>query len=119
MSINIMILKSFLGKENPILLRIRETPFKAMINFGEIRLPKDAIKIKDFNGLEKEYDCIIDGLDDKGAYIFIKPRFVKDLKMLCSEEKEHLERLKDWYVIHGAHLIKYLLRGDSDEGKKE
>jgi len=110
MSVNIKILGAFTGKQSPILLKIKGSIHKALINFAEIRIPKDAIKIMSFKGLEDEYNCIIKGIDDDGAYIFIMPRFVKDVKMLCSSDPEQTRMLKEWYEMYGANLIKYLLK---------
>ncbi|HDM78614.1 MAG TPA: hypothetical protein ENG51_19450, partial [Deltaproteobacteria bacterium] len=62
MTVNIRVIKSFLGIDNTQLLNVRGTPYKAAVTFAEIRIPKSAIVIdpKNFSQLEEEHKCTIE-----------------------------------------------------------
>jgi len=105
------IIQSFTGKRNPTLIRIRGSVLKGLIDFAEIRIPKAAIKARDFGEIEDKYNCTIKGLDDDSYFIFITPKFIKDMKILCSEDEKLTKMLIDWYFDYGISLVKHLLKG--------
>lgn len=114
MSVNIKVLKAFLGKENPVAITIKGTVYKAIIDFGEIKLPKSAVVVKDFKSLEKEFDCVIKHTyGENGIYISVIPKFVLEYKMLSTVDENQQKRLAKWLKEKGGDLIRILLRGSS------
>ena len=114
MSVNVKVLKAFLGKENPVALKIKGTVHKAIIDFGEIKLPKSAVVVKDFKKLEKEYDCVIKHTyGEEGIYISIIPKFVLEYQMLSTVNDNQQKKLAKWLKEKGGDLIRTLLRGGS------
>lgn len=113
MSVNYKVLQAFTGKTNPIVLTIKGTIHKALIDFAEIRLPKSAIKTENLEELENEFDCVIRGLDDDGLYLSIFPKFIFEFKVLCSESENQTNALAEWLKTKGAKLIRVMLGHES------
>ncbi len=70
--VNERILRVFTGEElNPVLLKVKGTPYKALVDFGLIRIPKSAVVVRNFGELEEEYECVV---RDEGLQISILPK---------------------------------------------
>jgi hypothetical protein len=108
MSVNARVLEAFLGK-GLVKLRLKDTLFNAIIDFGEIRLPIDAIR-KDIDLAEAE-KTFRAKIKVYSQFLVITPGFVIEQGYLCSAHEDHLRMLKTWLAEYGVGLIRGLLRG--------
>jgi len=118
MTVNIKVVRSFLGIDNTQLLNVRGTPYKAAVTFAEIRIPKSAIKLNPerFGELEEEHECTI---EEAGGYVILKPKLIKKYPFIYAtvpvdgsrlELNDQQRELKEWLIKHGKPLLVKLLR---------
>jgi len=118
MTVNIKVVRSFLGIDNTQLLNVRGTPYKAAVTFAEIRIPKSAIKLNPerFGELEEEHKCTI---EEAGGYVILKPKLIKKYPFIYAtvpvdgsrlELNDYQRELKEWLLKHGKPLLVKLLK---------
>ena len=105
--VNKKVLSSFVGK-GLLLLNVKGTLYKAIVDFAEIRIPLDAVTHRNFKELSEKYSADISVTN---SYAVIRPRFVRELKVLCTACEEHIRMLAEWLSKHGAGLVRELLEG--------
>jgi len=105
--VSVRVVRSFVGVDQTLTVRLKGTSHKMYVIMGEVRVPVTAInRDVDLDKIGKKYGCKI---KLAGQYVQIVPNVVEEIiredGFLANCDREHQAKLKEWLVKNLRNLL--------------